>query len=83
MKLQRLHIDLNVWGEQKDQYTGTAIFGDEDTKIEISITPEAANQLLEVCASGLVDAATQTANTAKDNILHSVALIEHKVEQAQ
>ena len=81
MKLTRLSIDLNSYGDYKGQYTGLAVFDGGDFKTEISLTPDRANQVLQVCASGIIEAAEHTAKLASANIVASVALLENKVEE--
>lgn len=80
MKLYQLRISRQLYGPHEGQYTGECSFDDDDSKVEIKITPECANQILKLCADGVVDAAQKVATKTRDNILTSVALLEHKVD---
>ena len=80
MELNTLHILRQTYGAQKGQYHGECVFDSADSKVQLSITPECANRILELCADGLVDAAQKVAHQTRNDILASVALLENKVD---
>ena len=80
MKLQRISVELQDWGDHEGQYTGSCRFVDDNTKVEIRITPDCANRILLLCAEGVAEAAKQTAAMTKDVIEKSVLMLENKVE---
>ena len=80
MKLNMLLIRRVTYGENEGRYTGEATFDGKTSKIELAITPVKANEILRLCADGLLDAATESATATRSDILNSVALIEHRVD---
>ncbi len=72
MILKNLEIELNTYGKEKGKYTGRVDFQNEDSKIQLRLTPEHINKIFELCADALVQTAKDAANEMTVNI------IEHK-----
>lgn len=71
MILKKLEIELQGYGAQKGQYTGTARFDGEHGSVALNLTPEHCEQIFKVCANGI----TEVAKEASRNLTCSV--IEH------
>lgn len=61
MILKDLRIEYNTWGEDKGKYTGLVEFFNEKGKVQVTIGPEEALAILEICAQKVVSVAKETA----------------------
>lgn len=61
MILKRLDIEYHTWGEHRDKYAGMVEFFNEKGKVQVTIGPEEARAILEICAQKVVSVAKETA----------------------
>lgn len=61
MKLLKLTIERHTWGENQGKFHGEATFTGESGKISLNLNDHHIEQLLLVCADGIVDVAKAAA----------------------
>ena len=72
MILDRLDISLNHWGDHEGQYTGKAVFDDPKGEIKLNLTPENCQDILKICANGLIQHTEVCVNALRNNIILSI-----------
>ena len=72
MQLERLSLRLSTYGADIGKYTGTASFRNQYGEINLLLTSELSNRILQVCAEELVAASKETAQNM------TAAILEHK-----
>ena len=70
MKLKSLSLELSTYGIHEGKFTGQARFENEYGAMEVVLTPEMSNKVLELCAETLVQQASRSANLFTDAILN-------------
>lgn len=72
MKLQKLVIEYNEWGDNKDKFTGTIHFKDEHrTEVHVELTPEQASKYVEFSVPILMAAADNASEKFKLQLVES------------
>lgn len=61
MKLLNLSISRHEWGEEKGKFSGSATFTGDTGKITLNLNDHHIEQMLLVCADGIVDVAKAAA----------------------
>lgn len=61
MRLQRLEIVLNTYGEHKGKYTGVARFDGDTGSIALNLNEQHCEEMFRTCANGIVDVAKAAA----------------------
>jgi hypothetical protein len=61
MKLIKLDIELQRWGEQKGQYVGAAKFEGSAGAVTLNLNAHHCEQIFKVCAEGIIDVAKASA----------------------
>lgn len=72
MMLISMTIELERWGANKGQYTGSAMFSGDAGSVTLNLNKHHIEQIFQVCADGIID-------TAKAAARHlTVSVIEHQ-----
>lgn len=61
MRLQKLEIELNRYGENKGKYTGVARFDGDRGSIALALNEQHCEEMFRICADGIVDVAKAAA----------------------
>lgn len=61
MKLLKLSIERHTWGNRKGQFSGEATFTGETGQITLHLNDHHIEQMLLVCADGIIDSAKAAA----------------------
>ena len=61
MRLMKLQIERNTYGPQKGTFAGEATFHGDNGKITLNLNEHHIEQMLLVCADGIVDVAKAAA----------------------
>jgi hypothetical protein len=78
MQLLELEIKKERWGVNEGKYVGHALFGNENGKVDIKLSPDNIEQIFKVCADGIVD----VARSAAEELTVSVIEHQHKIESS-
>lgn len=70
MKLRRLEIEYQTWGENKGKYIGTLHFADDrNTEVKLELSPEQADKFVAFSAPVLMSAADTAAEQFKSKLI--------------
>ncbi len=61
MRLLKLSIERHTWGDQKGKFSGSATFTQETGQITLNLNEHHIEQMLLVCADGIIDSAKAAA----------------------
>ena len=61
MKLMKMHIERQTYGPNKGQFEGEATFHGDSGKVTLNLNEHHIEQMLLVCADGIIDVAKAAA----------------------
>jgi len=78
MRLTRLEIKLNVYGENEGKYTGVAQFTGDAGSVALNLNQHHCEQMFLVCADGIVDVAKAAARMFVQEAMGTIAGVKAK-----
>ncbi len=72
MKLEKLRIEREEWGEHKGQLRGKVKFSGPIGEIDIILTSEQMDRILQVCADSLVETARAAGSLMTSELIDQV-----------
>lgn len=75
MRLLKLRIGLQTYGDDAGKYVGKAEFSDGKNDIHIYLTPEHCDQIFAVCADSIISVSKAAAHELRCAIIEQVKSI--------
>lgn len=80
MRLTRLKIERELWGNDKGKLVGEIAFENQDAKVTVILDEDKCYKMLEIVAENVVSNARETANLLVSQMSRPQAEIEGEVQ---
>lgn len=80
MRLTRLKIERELWGNDKGKLVGEIAFENQDAKVTVILDEDKCYKMLEIVAENVVSNARETANLLVSQMSRPQAEIEEEVQ---
>lgn len=80
MKLIKLTIERQLWGQDKGKMIGEITFENQDAKITVKLTEDKAYKMLEIVADQVIENAKETSNLLITAMSRPIAEIEGEIQ---